>query len=176
MLDYTKKDPVPFVATNAYYELLFPGDSEAFIRLWASLDIASVRRYKERTIAITASSFTSIPAFSQIRKASKYTWELEMTCLQYDALRMEDKLTAADDLLSQETQQYLVLYDHVTYVNVTEQPQYAGSVITPEHNVVFEGFTYSFCAFNVFVESLELPSTATNMNTRVPISLIIKEV
>lgn len=154
--------------------LMLPGDSTPVIRL--AVTESSIKRQKQRIIKPTERSYSTIPAFGVAYSTPWHRWELNLSLFMHEVLTLETLIDQHDLLLTNSTQQYLILQDHSCYVNITANPLYAASVIDPDTNTEYDGSTYAFCAFNVYVESWDVDATYANLETLTAVTLVLNEV
>jgi hypothetical protein len=151
-------------------ELWLPGSTAPTLQF--GLTENSIKRTKQRVITPTERSYAALPAFG---KTYAQPWELNQVAYQHEVLQLEDLVTIADTLLTHETQQYLILYDYGSWINVTMNPEYIPSVI-PNTLQTISGVDYAHCAHNVYVESLEIDATYPHLDTIVSFTLTLNEV
>lgn len=154
--------------------LMLPGDSDPRLRL--ALTEQSIKRVKQRIIKPTERSYSTIPAFGVTYSQPWYRWELNLALTMQEYLALEDMVSVHDLLLTNSTQQYILVLDRTCYVNLTANPLYTNSVLDATENVVVDGNTYAFCAFNAYVESYDVDATYTHLDAVTAVSLILNEV
>ena len=154
--------------------LMLPGDSEPRLRL--ALTEQSIKRVKQRIIKPTERAYSTIPAFGVTYSQPWYRWELNLSLTMQEYLALEDMVSIHDLLLTNSTQQDLLVLDRTCYVNITANPLYANSVLDAADNVVVDGSTYAFCAFNAYVESYDVDATYTNLGSLTAVNLTLNEV
>lgn len=174
LLHYSMNKLITTLDAAVGVELWMPGATEA--SLGFGLTENSIKRVKQRIINPTERSYSALPAFGRVYARPWYRWELNQVCYQQELLQLEDLITAADEWLTHETQQYLILYDYSGWINITDNPIYESSVINPETNQVIDGYTYAQCAHNVYVESLEVDSSYAHLEALCSFTLILNEV